>query len=116
MPRALFAHFKPLFVRLAWWFAPGIRHATNANARRIFNDDLNPRQLRRFSLAVIGSFYEFVFDVGRSLRATPEELASRIESIEGHEKYAAARSSKGGAILLTRTWARSSLASWRCGN
>ena len=92
---------KPVFVRLAWLFAPSIRRGTNANARRIFDAELNPRELRDFSLLVIGNFYEFVFDVGRSSRSTREELASRIASVEGHEKYAAARSSKRGAILLT---------------
>lgn len=97
----LIRFFKPLFVRLAWWFAPSIRRGTDANARRIFHNDLTARQLRDFSLAVIGSFYEFVFDVGRSLRATPEELRSRIESIEGHDKYLAARLPARGAILLT---------------
>jgi KDO2-lipid IV(A) lauroyltransferase len=92
---------KPLFVRLAWWFAPSIRRGTNANAHRIFNHALDEMQLRRFSLAVIGCFYEFVFDVGRSLRASRQELETRIASVEGHAKYVAARASRRGAILLT---------------
>jgi len=92
---------KPVFVRLAWWFAPSIRRGTDANARRIFDDALDSRQRRHFSLAVIGYFYDFVFDVGRSLRATREELSARIASVEGHDKYVAARSARSGAILLT---------------
>lgn len=92
---------KPLFVRLAWLFAPSVRRGTNANARRIFEHGLDARQLRAFSLSVIGYFYEFVFDVGRSMRATREQLRARIESVEGHDKYTAARSSRRGAILLT---------------
>jgi lauroyl/myristoyl acyltransferase len=92
---------KPVFVRLAWWFAPRIRRGTDANARRIFDEPLDGPQLRNFSLAVIGYFYEFVFDVGRSLRASREELRGRIVSVEGHENYAAARASRRGAILLT---------------
>jgi lauroyl/myristoyl acyltransferase len=92
---------KPVFVRLAYWFAPSIRRGTDANARRIFDEPLDARNLRKFSLAVIGYFYEFVYDVGRSLRASREELEQRIDSVEGHEKYLAARSSHRGAILLT---------------
>ncbi len=98
---ALMRALKPLFVRLAWCFAPAIRHGTDANALRIFEADLNARQLRAFSLGVIGNFYEFVFDVGRSARATREELAGRIASVQGHDQYLAARSLKRGAILLT---------------
>lgn len=92
---------KPLFVRLAYCFSSTIRNGTAANAQRIFGYPLTSRQRRDFALGVTGYFYEFVFDIGRSLRATPADLAQRIESVEGHERYVAARASKRGAILLT---------------
>jgi lauroyl/myristoyl acyltransferase len=92
---------KPLFVRLAFTFSRKIRTNTDANARRIFGEDLTARQRRQFGLRVAGSFYDFVSDIGQSLRATRQQLAGRIESAEGHDRYRQARDLHKGAVILT---------------
>jgi KDO2-lipid IV(A) lauroyltransferase len=92
---------RPPFVFLATLFSRAIRTAGAANARRILPPIASETDVRRYTRGVVASFYEFVCDVGRSLKLTPADLVERIESIEGHEKYVAARAMKKGAILLT---------------
>ena len=92
---------KGFFVWLAVRCSRLIRANTRANGRRIFGADAPPEQLDAFTRAVVGSFYDFVCDVGRSLRLTRGEMVARIERVEGHEKYAAARALGRGAIILT---------------
>jgi lauroyl/myristoyl acyltransferase len=88
---------KGPFVRLSIFCSRAIRGATAANGARMqLRSDIH-----RFTRGVVGSFYDFVCEVGRSLRMTREDLVARVESIEGHEKYVAAREMKRGAILLT---------------
>jgi KDO2-lipid IV(A) lauroyltransferase len=105
----LAAQRVPWFARAAKgffvWFAVRcsrvIRSNTRANARRIFGADAAPQRLDRFTRDVVGSFYDFVCDVGRSLHMTRQELVGRIERVEGREKYTAARALGRGAIILT---------------
>jgi KDO2-lipid IV(A) lauroyltransferase len=92
---------RPPFVFLAALFSRAIRTAGAANARRILPPSASEADVRRYTRGVVASFYEFVCDVGRSLKLTPADLVARIESIEGHERYVAARAAKKGAILLT---------------
>ena len=92
---------KGFFVWFAIRCSRVIRTNTRANARRIFGSDAAPQELDRFTRDVVGSFYDFVCDVGRSLRMTREEMVARIERVEGQEKYAAARALGRGAIILT---------------
>ena len=92
---------RPPFVFLATLLSRAIRTAGAANARRILPPNASDADVRRYTRGVVASFYEFVCDVGRSLKLTPADLVARIESIEGHEKYVIARAMKKGAILLT---------------
>jgi lauroyl/myristoyl acyltransferase len=92
---------RPLFVRLAFLFSRKIRRNTDANARGIFGAGATPNQRRDFGLAVVGSFYDFICDIGQSLRQTPEQLRSRIQSAQGEAEYHTTRLAKKGAILLT---------------
>jgi lauroyl/myristoyl acyltransferase len=82
-------------------FSEVIRVATLANARRIFGPEVTPEQCRAYGKKVASSFYDSVYDLGASLRVTPERLAGRIESVEGHERYLAARALRKGAIIAT---------------
>lgn len=91
---------KPFVVRAAFICSRQIRDATAFNADQIFGD-LPDEEVRVYGRAVVGHFYQFVLDVGRSLNATTDELESRIESVVGHENYLAARQPKRGAIILT---------------
>jgi lauroyl/myristoyl acyltransferase len=98
---ALVCAVRPVFVRLAFFFSRKIRQSTDANAGRILGEQATAKQRREFGIGVVGSFYDFVCDIGNSLRQTREELSSRIESAEGESTYHAVRSAGNGAILLT---------------
>jgi KDO2-lipid IV(A) lauroyltransferase len=98
---ALVCAVRPVFVRLAFFFSRKIRQSTDANARRILGEGATAKQRREFGIGVVTSFYDFVCDIGRSLRQTREELSSRIESAEGESAYHAVRAAGNGAILLT---------------
>jgi lauroyl/myristoyl acyltransferase len=91
---------RPL-VLLAIRFSRAIRSATTANGRRILSPHADAAELPRFTRAVVGNFYDFVCDIGQSLRLTRQQLAQRIEAVQGHETYLAARKSGRGAIILT---------------
>lgn len=89
---------RPAFVRLAFAFSPKIRRNTRLNARRL---GIEPADCRPFGLAVVGSFYDFVYDIGRSIGKTRDQMAARVHSIEGADLYLAARAAHRGAVLLT---------------
>lgn len=92
---------RPLAVRLAIWFSGTITPAMRENARNIFGREVPPRELRRFTRDVVGNFYDFVIDVGRSGRLSAQQLRDRIESVEGIDGFHAARREKCGALFLT---------------
>jgi KDO2-lipid IV(A) lauroyltransferase len=92
---------RPLFVRSAFRFSHAIRSATAANARRIFGADASPARVEAYGRGVVASFYDFVCDVGQSLHLTREQLLARIDSVEGHDHYEAARAMRKGAIIAT---------------
>jgi lauroyl/myristoyl acyltransferase len=97
----LAGNVKGLFVWGACRFSRSIQSATRANGRRILGPDSDDATLVRFGRGVVGSFYDFVCDVGRSEHMTRDELAARIEAIEGHDRYVAARRAGRGAIIVT---------------
>ena len=80
---------KPLLVRLAWLASPAVRRATAVNGRRLA-PAMPPR---RFGLAVLGHFYDFVADVGRPPRTDAV--------VTGTDHYRAARALHRGAVLVT---------------
>ena len=87
---------RPLFIRLAYLFSLRIRSNTAANGLR-----LGVADPRAFGLAVTGSFYDFVYDIGRSIGNTRMQLAVRVDAVQGAEHYLSARESRRGAVLLT---------------
>jgi lauroyl/myristoyl acyltransferase len=92
---------KPLFVWGATAFSHQIQRATAANARRIFGSEISDVRCREFARAVTGHFYDFVADVGRAARLTPQQMYQRVCGVEGFEHYTAARAHKRGAIVVT---------------
>jgi lauroyl/myristoyl acyltransferase len=92
---------RPVFVRLTTAASKHIQRAGALNARRIYGAQLSDRDCLRFARRVTGNFYDFVADVGLAMRWTPEQMLRQVESIEGHEKYVAARALKRGAIVVT---------------
>ncbi len=82
-------------------FSHKVRRATFANARRILGADLPAARCEAFAKAVVGHFFDFVVDVGRSSAMTAAELHGQIESVEGRDAYVAHRKTGGGAIIAT---------------
>jgi KDO2-lipid IV(A) lauroyltransferase len=92
---------RSLAARTAVRFSKDVRQGTLANAARILGPDSTPAERRTFARKVVGQFILFCHDVGRALRMNVDELYGRIERIEGHEHYDAARKQKRGAIVVT---------------
>jgi KDO2-lipid IV(A) lauroyltransferase len=92
---------KSFFLFFVIRFSRQIRVGTRINARRILGPSMTDEQARRFTRGVIASFYDFIHDVGRSLRETREQMLAHIEAVEGQESYIAARQSGKGAIVVT---------------
>jgi len=82
-------------------FSQKVRRATFANATRILGRDISARRRDAFATAVVGSFFDFVVDVGRSSAMTAVQLHAQIESVEGRDAYVAHRQAGGGAIIAT---------------
>ncbi len=99
VPRLTYA-LRPAFIRLAYFFSEKIRRNTACNGRRLCTDT-SPGELRQFGLDVVGSFFDFVYDIGTSRGATRQQLAARVSSIAGTEHYLAARAEHRGAVLVT---------------
>jgi KDO2-lipid IV(A) lauroyltransferase len=92
---------RPVVARGAYRFSPSVRRATAANARGIFGPEVAPAEVRALGRGVVASFYDFVCDVGQALHLSRDQLGGRIESIEGHPHYLAARALGRGAIIAT---------------
>ena len=88
---------RPALLRLAFACSPAVRRATAANAARL-SPGADPRT---FGLAVLGSFYDFVADVGQGRLATRASLLARVASVSGADGYRAARALRRGAVLVT---------------
>ena len=71
---------RPMFVRLAFAFSPKIRRNTRANALRL---GVDPQSQTAFGLAVVGSFYDFVYDIGRGMGCTRAQLNDRVAAVDG---------------------------------
>lgn len=88
-------------VWFVWNCSPKVREATRANAGRILGDKGSPQDRKRLAKAMIGSFYDFLLDIGRHKALDAEQLVDQVESIQGADAYAQARSAGKGAILVT---------------
>jgi len=92
---------RPLATRLVPLFSREVRTSTRQNATRIFGRSLSKPEQRAFTRGVVGSFFDFVIDIGRSSREPAERLRERIEVVEGETAYRAARAERRGAVLVT---------------
>lgn len=82
-------------------FSRLVRGATAANAPRILGPGATAAHRAAYERGVIGSFYDFVCDVGRASNLTVPQIRAGIEAIEGDEIYVAARAAGRGAIIAT---------------
>jgi KDO2-lipid IV(A) lauroyltransferase len=92
---------KWFYLSFALTFSKAMKHGTQCNAKRILGPDLSQRELSRFTRHVVSNFYDFIYDIGRSLGSTRQQLLERIEMATGVEQYNAVRKSKRGAIVVT---------------
>ncbi|MBS0197019.1 MAG: lysophospholipid acyltransferase family protein [Planctomycetes bacterium] len=92
---------RPIACTVAPWCSAGVRAAIRVNSERIFGTRISARQQRRFARRVIGSFYDFVLDVGRASKMSAEGLAGLVESVKGLDAYRSARQAGRGAVLVT---------------
>jgi lauroyl/myristoyl acyltransferase len=92
---------KAFFLGFAMVFSRKIRANTRLNAQGIFGPGVSTAQTRQFATAMLGNFYDFVYDVGRSLGRSREWMLGRIAGIEGEEPYRVARRLGKGAIIVT---------------
>ena len=92
---------KSFHLRYALRHSRVIRNATHLNGRRILGPDATPEQLADFAAGVCSSFFDFVYDVGRTRQMSQAQLLGLVESVEGHERYEQMRSAGKGAIVVT---------------
>jgi KDO2-lipid IV(A) lauroyltransferase len=92
---------KPFFFWFTWNYADLMREATLCNARRLLGPRASEADHLALARSMIGSFYDFICDVGRSVGQTRRQILERIEATEGHENYLAARADHKGAIVVT---------------
>lgn len=92
---------KPLAIPLALWGCPTTRANLCANSLRIFGRRLPAAEQRAFERGVVGNFFDFVVDMGKSGNDSLESILGRIDSIEGEPAYLTARQLKRGAVLVT---------------
>jgi KDO2-lipid IV(A) lauroyltransferase len=93
--------FRGPLAEVALRCSHSIRAGTLANARRILGSDSTDARQRAFARRVVEHFILFCHDVGSGMRMSADELLGEIEQIDGHEHYAAARSLRRGAIVVT---------------
>ena len=92
---------KPFFFWFTWNFADLMREATLCNARRLLPPGSTKIDHLVLARAIIGNFYDFICDVGRSVGQSRKQMLERIEATEGQENYFAARAPRRGAIVVT---------------
>lgn len=92
---------RRLFIWGACTFSPKIQRNTALNAERIFRRKLSFDERHRFAWNVVSSFYDFVVDIGRSVRMSRDAIYRRIERVEGEHHYLAARAMGKGAVVVT---------------
>jgi phosphatidylinositol dimannoside acyltransferase len=92
---------KPIAVWLAIRFSSHIRMGTTANGRRILGASVSLKDLSKFIRDVVGNFFDFVADIGRSRAMTREQLRGQIETVEGRDEYLELRKGGVGAIIVT---------------
>jgi phosphatidylinositol dimannoside acyltransferase len=98
---ALARAVKPVAVRAAWWSSAPMRRGTIANARWLLGPGSSMAQRRAMGREVVASFFDFLLDLGRCGGRSAEELETEIETVEGLDRYMAARRLGRGAIVVT---------------
>ena len=92
---------RPFFMWGAWRYSKVLRRGTLANARRILGEHSSAQQREALAKSVIRNFYLSVYELGRHVRQTREQLAKQIDEVSNRQRYFDARAQKRGAIIVT---------------
>lgn len=92
---------RPLAIRAVPLISATIRHGTRDNAKHIFGRTLSRKDQRAFTRKVVGSFYDFVTDMGALSRQRRPGGPPPVNCIDDIDAYTAARSGGKGALLVT---------------
>lgn len=92
---------RPIAVLLTVACSARTRRGTRANAERIYARKISTPGAWRFALAVVGNFYDFVADLGRSQGRSAADLVALVDHLEGREGYDACRKLGRGCVLVT---------------
>ncbi len=101
-------HYPPFVLRtrrfflwFAWRYSTVMRTGTLANARRILGSGASNEDCEDLAKSVIRNFYLAIYELGQCARLNQQQLADRIDGVDGREHYYAGRSQAKGAILVT---------------
>ncbi len=92
---------RVFYLTLAWHVATSMRRTVMTNVARLMGAQAPLKQRRKVARRIIANFYLFVHDIGCAVRMSREQLLARIKTVEGHDRYQAARQAGKGAILVT---------------
>jgi KDO2-lipid IV(A) lauroyltransferase len=92
---------RGFFLWWAWTFSKHFQDATVANARHLLGPDSSMAERRRLGKRIVGSFYDFISDIGRTTRLPREQLRQLIAEINGKEAYQKIRGEGKGVIIAT---------------
>lgn len=86
---------------VGWQFSQVFRSGPVLNARHLLGPDSTLEEQEACAFATIESFYISVYELGRALRRSPEELQKQVDVVDGHERYHRIRAARRGAIIVT---------------
>lgn len=92
---------RPFFLWFAMRFSKALCDGPAANARRILGPDARESDVKRLRNRIVRSAYTSIYELGRAVRSTPDQLRQWTEAVEGHDRFLAAREAHRGAILVT---------------
>ncbi len=99
-PRAV-RHVKGFFLWGAWGCSRHLQEETILNAKHLLGEGSTIDQRRALGREVVGSFYDFICEIGRTTKMGREQLLAQIAEISGKERYLKMREAKKGAIIAT---------------
>lgn len=97
----LMRHLRGPGLWFAWRFSSHLRDATQVNAARILGADSSQTERRELARAMVGSYFDFLFELGSGRGHSADELAAKVERVEGIAAYQEARARGKGAIIVT---------------
>lgn len=92
---------RPFFLWFAWNFSAVLHNGTMANARRLLGAGASEKDCTALAKQVLRNFYLSVYELGRAVRMTHDQIMAAVDAVEGREHYEEARQQGKGAIVVT---------------